>query len=550
MFRKTLGNIKSNAGSAVKFIVIKPLVKTQSFWQKAVFMLFALLYAFTANKCLFDNKSGLSATLLFALLVGVCAFMWCAYNTLGGISKKWHKRILIGFIAITSVIQLYVGFQLRFTPNWDIAAIFDGGRDWAVNGHFQNWWDYFGTQTANLGALFLFRCIFGIYNFFGGTDFFAAALVYNTIMLEITVLAVYDSARRLAGRRAGLMTLVLWGAYLPFYTMGASFYTDGLSMPFMALVVNLYLRARNERIFKQKMIYFIWCGIFTAIGAIIKATVLIPFIAIALNWVLYNRCWTWSKIGKRLAGFGSVCAVVILIVVTFYSFIFNKIDPQISHERRLPLTHWMWMGLNRDSKGAYSSSDFDYSMNSLENYDVRNRELPKRFRERLNEFGFREMIEHLGNKFAVSYQSGTFDQSGLFWLNPPQETEMHDIVLPDREHFGAYNHVATASMLALIVFSILGAIIFFVDRSSFCFPWLSLAGSALFLCIWESMQRYPHNLMPAFVLCATLTLAALYGDKPVPRPKPRYKRRDTLALTCVGYSDHEYAHSESIEDNY
>jgi len=181
----------------------------------------------------------------------------------------------------------------------------------------------------------------------------------------------------------------------------------------------------------------------------------------------------------------------------------RQVGGDLIQERRMPVSHWIMMGLYGD--GRYHPAEYEFSM-GLPDLDARRQEIPPIIWERVRERGFAGMIRHFGTKLAINFESGTFNQRDFFWLEPQNETDLHDIVLNNRQHYDTYNHIATALLLAYIGLALLGAARA-LRKPEFCVPWLSLIGLALFLMIWEVNNRLPMNYFPVIVLAAVLGLA-------------------------------------------
>ncbi|MCL2434287.1 MAG: glycosyltransferase family 39 protein, partial [Clostridia bacterium] len=420
------------------------MIKTQKLLSRAVLGLFTLIFFWVFIQVMFANQSGQSAILLLPLTACFCGLFYFLYKAAGGVTGKQARRTLLIFMAVSAVIQIYVGHCLRYIPAWDIDAVFGGGRDWAVNGNFDNYAQYYAEQTPNLGGLFIFRCVFWVYHLFGGKDFFMAAVVFATLLLQAGVWALFDVSRRIAGPRGGIMSLVILGLYLPFYTMGAAFYTDALSLPFIMLTFAFFLRAGDARRFKNKLLLFAAAGAFAAVGAVVKFTAMIPFIALVINFLLKQKRWKWSQLKAPLYGLGAAVCAAAVLVASFYLYMGTKLDKQRSDERRVPLTHWVMMGLKGD--GGYSGEDYQFSF-SQPTLEIRKKAIAEEIGNRVRALGPAGLIRLFGRKLSIDFDSGAFKQTDFFHLQPQNQTVLHDIVADTgAKHFDAYNHISTAML--------------------------------------------------------------------------------------------------------
>lgn len=471
---------------------------------RAFFVVFAVLFLWVFYHVLFHNTQGFDPLLSLFLMAVFAAFFFGAYQLTGraDLTARKGTRILLVFIAVTGLIQLIAGLRLRYTPAFDLDAIFGGGQDWALNGNFDNYRDYFGMFSNNLGGLFLYRCLFAIGRFFGVSDFYALALIYNTCMLQVMVYAVYDTARRWAGVRAAVLSLVLFGAFLPFYMMGAVFYTDLLSAPFAALCINFYLRARDETRLKQKTVLFLVFGITASIGTILKFTVMIVAIAALIDLLLGIRRkqeLTRKRILVNLAIPAAAAGIAAILLLGFYGYMGAQQDPEFVSSKRIPVTHWIMMGLN--GNGQYNPGDYDFSK-ALPDLAARREAIPKVIGMRIRELGFSGMFGLCTEKATIDFGDGTYHLSDFLADGPMNETALHDLVLCGDRHHDAYKHIAQGAYLAFFLLMLIGGALSILRPGHFSVPWAAMFGLLLFLLMWETNTRYTQNFMPILILCA------------------------------------------------
>jgi len=479
--------------------------KTQQILRRVILVLFLLAfgYVFFASmlKISFNNNSGLPV--IFTIIAS--GIMILVYKLSAHVSDRQAHFALYGFITIAVIIQIIVGAQLRYVPMFDIDAVFGGGREWALTGDFPSYRDYFNMQTPNFGGLYLFRCVFSVYKIFGGTDFYMAAVVFNTLLLQGFVWSMWYLGGHLAGGARGRVTaLALIGGFLPFYTMGAAFYTDALSMPFIAMTFAFYFIARNGKSRRKQLIFYALVGVSSAIGAIIKVTALIALIALVLDFVLNTKKWIWADIKSRAAGVLTAIGATAVIMLSFYGYMGTQFGPE-RENARVPFTHWIMMGLAGD--GQYNPQDYDFTF-SFPTYTEKKKAISEEIRRRVNERGVDGMLSLWGTKLAISFESGIFKQHDFFHLDPQNQSALHEYVLPDKQHFRTYDFVATSLMLALMAMGLFGAVAGFF-KNKFVMPYLCMVGFAMFLVLWETNNRIALNHLPVLMICALMGLAQL-----------------------------------------
>ena len=166
-------------------------------------------------------------TVLF-LVTAVLIFERCK-NAEALLSKKFPWIVVFSAVGMVSV-QICLGLLLRFVPAWDLDAIYSGAIRWAETGRFADDSSYFQYFPNNLGGLTLLYLAFRPLHLLGGTDYFAAAVVFNSALLTSSMLLTVWAAKTQFGVPGGMFALLLFVASLPFYVLGAVFYTDALSM--------------------------------------------------------------------------------------------------------------------------------------------------------------------------------------------------------------------------------------------------------------------------------------------------------------------------------
>jgi len=449
------------------------------------------------------------------------------------ISEKAVRWIMVAFITLSTILQLYMGNRLRFTPMWDPEAIFDGARMWALTGSLDHHSIFHGTYTRYFamfsnqwGSTFLFRWVFWVFNLFGGTDFHIPALVWNVALVQVMVFSLYAAAKRLKGPGAGLFVLFLLGAFLPFHFFGAVYYTDTLSMPFVAIAFSLYLRGKDELDLRKKLLTFIACGFVVAVGAAIKFTAVIVLIAIVIDYLLVKEKQGFLP---RLLCCISAVAVTIIVMGSFTMYMNRVIGDEMIDHHRVPRAHWVMMGLNH--YGFYNSHDYDFTM-SIPDFETRQAEVARVARERLRERGIGGMARLYAAKFAINLGDGSYELHRILSQSPVNQTRLHDIALAQGQHFNAFNHIATGFTTAFLLLMLVGALHGFRKLKHTAVPWLSFFGLVMILTVWESGARLTMNFFPMIIIGAVIGLSSVdplvrwfLGREPRHEEKPQRKKK-------------------------
>lgn len=492
---------------------------------KALMWVFCGAYALVLAKVLFgDSYHGYFTMVLFLYAAAALGVMALVYRCMRRY-RQWlerHYRAVLGvFAGVYFLCVMSIGFALRFTPTFDFDAIYGGAIQWLREGSFPDYYDYYGYFPNNLGGMMTLHGVFSVAAFFGVTDHFAVGTVFNALLITASGVLISLVCAKLAGRTAGCMALAVFAMHLPFWVMGAAFYTDSLSLPFPILFYYLYLCGKEQTQPKRKTLYIIGMAVILAVGCLIKFTVLIVLVAVLMEVLLHRR---WKE-AARIAG-----AAVLAVALAFgamNSYIYTQhMDKARSDELKTPYLHWVMMGMQGD--GAYDPEDYEYTRS----FPAQEREAAclDRIRERLGELKFSGFSQLLLRKAAVSLGDGTLAVSDFLDDGPVQEHWLHQYVLYSGEHYTQYQHMTTGFLLALYVLMILGTVprgarAATLENGGALAPRMAVLGILAFLLLWETSGRYVTNFIPLFHVCAVLGLVRMM-DKPVSARKsePGHKK--------------------------
>lgn len=409
------------------------------------------------------------------------------------------RAVRWGSAAALSVLlaaQIGIGLSMRYVPAWDLDAIYGGAIEWVETSTFSSYTEYFQYFPNNLGGLLFYAALFKPVQLLGGTDYFAAAVVANSVLITGTAALTVWIASKWYGASGALWALAAIGLYAPVYFMGAVFYTDTLSMIFPVAVLALNLRMSEAR-GAQKYLWAAAMGAVLAAGMRIKFTVLIAFVAVAIDAALHFRRRTLLPLAAALAiAVGSYAAVGWIFYPAY-------LDPAAAAEMNTPIIHWIMMGLR--GSGGYNPEDYAFTR-SFTDPAMRDAAIWAEIRHRVRTLGGCGMAKLWGSKWAVCFGDGTFVLDSFLDDTPLTRSWAHEFVMRDGRFFPLYNRIAQAVWDALLVLSG-GAALRSAVRERGAFPAapaiLAIVGIALFALMWESSSRLVLNFWPVTVLAAS-----------------------------------------------
>lgn len=442
--------------------------------------------------------------LLLCIVIALAALVgsWRFIKNFEAVIGKYSRVITIAFLTLMAVLQIVLGLKLRYKPIFDIDAIYGGAIEWVETGSFTSYNEYYSYFFNNFGGLRFMYWIFRIARALGMHDYFFAAAAANCALSVFTMYVTGQVAKKLLGIRGQMMAYVLFAISPPFYFIAPAFYTDAMSMPFPILIYWLYLLAKEQVSLQRRLLLYALMGAAAALGAQIKATVVIAFIAIVIE-----ALFTWDK--KRTAAMSVVVAAMLLLgQMGLEHTIYQHLDRAEAEQMRTPVLHWVMMGLT--GYGMYNPSDYEFTR-SFSDPQEQDAAIKAEIKSRMQNLGAGGLVSLLTTKGEICFGDGTYGLSYCLNGEDMRETKLRDWLLFDGTHHDMYRHICTGVLLALYILTIAGAArdasgvmsnTFFV-----MIPRLAMFGILLFFICWEAHGRYISNFIPLIFISALLGLS-------------------------------------------
>lgn len=489
------------------------MAKTKAVIYKIFYAIFFCAFLIVFGKVLFaDTIYDYSTLQLLLYLIPAAAIILLTYILLSKyrtVIERYYRIILAVFVAIYGVLILVFGFQLRFTPTFDMDSIYGGAIEWLQTGTFSDYYEYYGYFPNNLGAMTILHLIFSIAHVFGISDFFAVGIIFNSLLLSAAVLVTSLVCKKLKDSVAGVMALVFFLVCIPFLFMGAAFYTDSLSVLFPILFYYLYLHFKEQKTWKRRLIFAGCMAVVLSIGMMIKFTVLIVLLAVIIDALL---CLNWKDV-CLLAGCSVFLALASFGIMNTYMYS-QHLDKEMCEQLNTPYLHWVMMGMQNN--GSYSPEDYEYTRSY--GSDERNEACLARIEERVRDMGFIGLMELFVNKANVCFGDGSYALSDFLDDTPENESWLHPYILYEGEKFSGYRHLTTGLLLTVYLFMLIGALqCLFLKKDpqgmAALAPRLASLGILAFLLLWETSGRYFTNFVPLMLVCAVLSFVFKRGGK-------------------------------------
>ena len=503
-------------------VALKALIKTHSYFRlsissnksltissiliKAFYILFCFAFTVIVGSVVFANDSSLSPAILLLLIAFNITILLLVYRLIRKhvIFVETHLKSIIVFgLILLFVVNVIMGFILRFDPVFDLGAIFTGAKEWVTTGNFMDHMDptcgtnYFYYFPHNLGGMTLLFVAFKVASLFGMTDYYAIAMITNALLVTMTALMAVLICRRLFGITQSVMALVCILLSPPFYFMASVFYTDSLSMIFPVLVIYLYLKYMDSTTHKHRALFTVLMGLSCGVGMLVKFTVVIALVAVIIHHMLTNRIIS----SLRVAAISAVCVAAVLLSFNAY-FYSVHLDRASAEKLEVPYSHWIMMGL--EGNGRYNPSDYEYTL-SFDDKEEQKAAIINRIKERIKDRGPLGMLSLFYEKGIIIFGDGTYAQSDFLDDNPENDTALHSYILYDGEHYQAYQYLCSGvrfTLQLLMLIAAYGTLLQKKETYENMLPLLCMFGVMVFFMMWEVTGRYSTNFIPMIIITA------------------------------------------------
>lgn len=508
---------------------VKNIFKESLFFKLISFLFFFFMFVIIGLNILIDHgvdyacKNNVEIPNAILLIIGVVSvFIICFIyrivlkRYIETLTKKQCNILLIVCCIIFFFIQLYYAYNIYFLTGWDVGVMQESAVGLAngeiLNQNFGYYW-YFSMYPNNIFLTAIFTMIYKLSMFLGINNYNFFLVVFSVLSINISLwFTVKSTAVIFKNKNYCMFILFIYCIYIMFSPWMVIPYSDTYSIMFT--ISTLYFYLIRDTINK----YIAWFLIFVLafVGYLIKPTCIIVLIAIVLIEI-----WNLFFVKNRKLIFEKLRLIPILIIsIIFFlgikSFSMGFLGYEINAETEFPLTHFLMMGMNPETKGVYYEDDVQYtkSINGKNNKEKANLEKVK---ERLNEYGLVNYTKLLGKKMLTNYNDGTFAWSieGNFYKQIL--TEKNDTISPllrsicyyDGENyqlFACYQQCIWITLLFLMCF--IPKKVIKIENDIFVIM-LTIIGITLFLLLFEARARYLFLYAPYYIIMAVAGLKEL-----------------------------------------
>lgn len=337
------------------------------------------------------------------------------------------------------------------------------------------------------GILLIVEIIFALL-----TDF--EPVVVNILAINISIMLTAFTAKRLFGNKKALFVLAFCALFLPYLTYLPYYYSDSMSMPF--LIGAVYLIVSALQVDNRKSMYAKLCvaGALIFLGYKVKGSLIILFaVGLLLLFLKFKFKKAICLILVFTAGFGVIGFAYNTAVDAV-----NPITKQQYEKYEYPVTHWLMMGLK--GLGKYDEHD-DYYTRSFPSKKEKQDANIKVIKERIKDYKFSGLYEHMIEKAVWTWQDGTYYIS-YHNRKPKNDNILMDFLHIDGKYNKAFQNYSSALQLFILLMICISALKTLIKPK--VDEMLLIKGvvfaAFLFFLLWETRSRYLFDMTPLFIL--------------------------------------------------
>ena len=443
----------------------------------------ALWGIITFSSCFHIYGRGYNPAIIIIGSIIVFSLIYNFYKLIGKTSTKNHDKIAFGMFAIVFSIMLLWGLNTQVIPAYDLSHIIAKSDSMLLNNHVFGYDLYFSiypTQIPITILVYAVKALGSILRFANPAEFM---IIYNAFMTSLMILFIYKVGKKLTNSRLALTMMLIAALYPDFYLFIPYYYTDIVSLPFA--VIGFYYLLKSEE--KHSNLYLLLAGVLFGIGFKIRVTVLILLIAYIASMF---RNYSIKNIVKRTV---IVVVGVIITIISYNSIIYPNFHIELNDKVTAPMTHWIMMGVNKETNGGYTDADINFSINSQN----KNEEIIKVIKSRLPKLN----VPFFYNKIRKVWSEGDHDIQRKYALT----LHMNGLRTAVRGELSGiernYAQIMKFSIYLLFFIMIIKEFINCKFQTSKTAPLaICLFGAIVFYLIWEALSRYSFSFLPVIIL--------------------------------------------------
>lgn len=467
---------------------------------------------------------------LFAVWLGIFYLalkLGCAFDK--KLSQRRQALVMLAVVLAFLPLQYIVFFSCYYQPGWDVSILTESGHWLALNmGIPTNYHEYFACYPNNVTLLMIWAYIdkLGQALFSQGYDYLFGAVMLSALMGDLALWLSWHTARRMEGSGPAMAVFFAGIPLIAFAPWMTNPYSDTMTLLFPLAAFCLFFQAMQIQKRILRVLCAVGCGLCVGIGMLIKPTVFIVAIALAIGWLFCaknKKALVQAALLLALMAMGIVAVVLPGRQLCTQVMVKTGVTEEHIEQVRYPMTHYLMMGMQKQPSpfnpdrwqyGKWRAEDMNITF-AQKGQDAKKAENIAQVKARLAEFGAGGYLRFLNDKARWTMGDGTMYFGGEVPTdNAFQQTKtaqfFQQFFSKNGNFYSLTAHWLQGAWMAVLFLCFLPLFEkshFYADPAGAAAR-LSVFGLFAFLMLSESRGRYLINYLPLFLVVAALALPA------------------------------------------
>lgn len=411
---------------------------------------------------------------------------------------------LFFYFILLTLISLFS----KAIPDNDHYAVYKGALYMAGLTEESNW-EYFARCDNNIIPMLLLSVIIRINQLLGFSKPYVLPVLLNSLQVTIAMYCIYKLLDKRDKRKYSFvlpwvgMGFVIF--FLPVIGHTQSVYTDAMSFSFGIVAYFVWTKAAQTTTRLKKLFLFCLSGFFWGVGAAIKMTVLISFIAVFCSSTVYG------KLKSKWKHFLLVGIVIIAILLITREIANNQPCQELKDSHGLPATYWIGIGIL--GNGGYADNQ-EYSIHLNTIWGIREKaDFSQRYiKSHLSNFAD---LEHIYAKARHNFASGNLGSSDFMRMTEHRNF-FYECISTDGKYFWRFCMINASLFYAMLLFIMAGILSEWKNLRKgmkadelFSVTVFTVIGIGIYLMLFEANNRQLYNHYSWYVIGAVSGMDAL-----------------------------------------
>lgn len=466
-----------------------------------VIMLLIWLFITVSSICniypAFDNDIiKLSPVILFIGISSLILLLICIFNKISKYNTKTHNIIAIILCVIAFIIMIIWGLNYKSLFTYDLNHIEDQVQVLLNNKTMHiGESSYLSVYPHQMPLLMLIYFIksFAIMIHVNPDNLM---IIYNCIMVTLGSWFLYKVIKELFDSKVALIGLIIMLLVPDFYLYASYYYTDILSIPYC--IIGFYMLIKADKIDnKLKIVYRIIGGLLFAIAFKLRVVTIFLLIAYTISILFKNN------IKENIKRLTPIFTSVIVFILIYGHVLLPMFHLNTDKNLTFPSFHWIMMGANVESDGAYTQSDYEFTFEAKNKVSTDIKEYKKRLKK--------TNIEFISNKIRRVWTQGDHDVNRKY-KNVNKVDGMYRFLNGASCIFLRYlQQIVLCLIYILFMIAILFELIYkrTLKNSIFSTFLISIFGAFIFYLLWEAQPRYSLTFIPWIIIGGSYSIVKL-----------------------------------------